>query len=432
MYHRILAAVLGGVVTTAASYAGAQDWPQWRGPHRDGKAAGFKAPRTWPQELTQKWKVTVGDGVATPALVGDKLYVFSRQDGQEVTRCLDAATGREVWQDKYEAADSEGAAARFPVPGPRSSPTVAEGKVVTLGTRGTLSCLDAETGEQLWRKDDFHAWPRFFVASSPLIVDGLSIAQLGGDSKGGIVAYDLATGDEKWKWIGDGPAYGSPVLATVGDTEVVIAPTAGKLVAVRVADGKLLWQVSYEQGRYNAATPMVDGETIIYAGPTRGMTAEKLVQHAGELVAEPQWRNPDNSVMYNTPVLKRGLLFGLSNLNSLFCINVQTGETAWNAPVDDTANAQGQPATGDGRGRGGRRGRRGGGSGGYGSIVDAGDVLLALTPAAELIAFQPSDQAYTEVARYKVAEGSTYSYPVVAGNRIFIKDKDSITLWTLE
>src|SRR6516162_10047560 len=80
--------VVGCVVWMSAGRAGAQDWPQWRGPNRDGKAAGFTAPADWPKELTQKWKVTVGDGVATPALVGERLYVFSRQEGNEITRCL--------------------------------------------------------------------------------------------------------------------------------------------------------------------------------------------------------------------------------------------------------------------------------------------------------------------------------------------------------
>src|SRR2546427_12983790 len=83
--------------------ASAQDWPQWRGANRDAKAADFKAPKTWPKEPTKKWKVTVGDGVATPALVGDKLYVFTRQEGNEILRCLNAADGSEIWQDKYES-----------------------------------------------------------------------------------------------------------------------------------------------------------------------------------------------------------------------------------------------------------------------------------------------------------------------------------------
>src|SRR5438067_2216943 len=93
--------VLGCAVAAVAGTAGAQDWPQFRGANRDAKVAGFTAPATWPKTLNQKWKIDVGDGVSTPALVGDKLYVFARLNNNEVTRCLDVATGKEVWQDKY-------------------------------------------------------------------------------------------------------------------------------------------------------------------------------------------------------------------------------------------------------------------------------------------------------------------------------------------
>ena len=111
--------------------------------------------------------------------------------------------------------------------GPRSSPTVADGKVVTLGVGGVLSCVDAAKGKLLWRKDDFSgAWPKFYTASSPIVTDGLCIAQLGSESNGGIVAYDLATGDQKWKWTGDGTAYASPVLLTVEGTKMVVTLTA--------------------------------------------------------------------------------------------------------------------------------------------------------------------------------------------------------------
>ena len=93
-----------------------QDWPQWRGPNRDAKATGFEAPKTWPKELTQKWKVKVGDGVATPALVGDKVYVFSREGEDEIIRCLDAEAGKELWQNKYPAQGATGPAVAFPGP----------------------------------------------------------------------------------------------------------------------------------------------------------------------------------------------------------------------------------------------------------------------------------------------------------------------------
>src|SRR5579871_2530052 len=129
--------LLGSVLLLGTTTATAQDWPQWRGPNRDAHATGFKAPKTWPKELTQKWKITVGDGVATPALVGEKLYVFAREENNEVTRCLEAATGKEVWKDKNSVGEFNGRADKG-FPGPRCSPAVAEGKVVTLGVQGTL------------------------------------------------------------------------------------------------------------------------------------------------------------------------------------------------------------------------------------------------------------------------------------------------------
>ena len=136
--------MVGCVILIAAGCVLGQDWPQWRGPNRDGKVTGFAAPQAWPKELAPKWKTSVGTGCATPALVGDKLYVFARQGDEEVTLCLNAADGLEVWKDKYTAQAVTGAAARHP--GPRSSPAVANGKVVTLGVGGVVSCLDAGSG----------------------------------------------------------------------------------------------------------------------------------------------------------------------------------------------------------------------------------------------------------------------------------------------
>src|SRR5262245_24274159 len=240
MNRRMAALTL--MVSLGAGVAFAQDWPQWRGPNRDAKAADFKAPQSWPKELTQKWKVTVGEGVATPALVGDKLFVFSRQDGNEITRCLSVDDGKELWSEKYESLGASGPAGGFS--GPRSSPAVTGGKVVTIGVRGMLSCLDAADGKKIWRKDDFKAWPGFFPSSSPMIVDGLVIAQLGGKENGALVAYDLATGNEKWKWTGPSPAYASPVLMTVGGAKLIVAHTESKLIAVNVADGKLAWELA--------------------------------------------------------------------------------------------------------------------------------------------------------------------------------------------
>lgn len=431
----VLAAALA--LSLSASQGLAQDWPQWRGPNRDAHVTGFQPPATWPKELPEKWKVKVGDGVATPALVGGKLYVFTREGKDEVIRCLDAATGKKTWEEKYSAEAVTGPAGGFP--GPRSSPTVLEGKVVTLGVGGVLSCFDAATGKLAWRKDDVKGHPRFFTSSSPLVVDGQCIAQLGSDDKGGIVSYDLATGAEKWKWTGEGPAYASPALMNVGNRKLVIALTKAKMVALNAADGKLLWEAPFAvTGRgYNASSPVVEGTTLIYDGSARGATAVQFQMDGDKLAAKELWKNPDAaiSVMYNTPVVKDGLLYGLSATNDLFCLNMKDGKTAWTAPVGAAGAAGAAKAGGAGGKAGGGKGKGGGGmrmGGGYGSIVDAGSVLLALTPSAQLVVFKPSEAGFMEQARVKVPGTQTHAYPIVAGNKLIVKDQDSVEMLSLE
>ncbi len=394
---------LVGFAATVPAHAA--DWPQWRGANRDGHATDFKAPKEWPKELTQKWKVTVGDGVATPALVGEKLFVFTREGGAEVTRCLNAATGKEVWVEKYDTAFKGFADGGFP--GPRCSPAVADGKVVKMGVNGTLSCLDAESGKKVWRIET-KGMPKFHTSSSPLIADKLVVAQFGGEGTGGIAVYELDGGKEKWKWTDEGTAYASPVLMTVGETKMLVAETSASVVGLDMKTGKLLWKTAFTvTGRgYNASTPMVDGQTVIFSGSARGTRALKIEKKGDEFTAKEVWNNKDQSTMYNTPVLKNGRVFGLTSADSLFCVNAETGKTAWTEPLT-----------------GGR---------GYGNIVDAGAVLLALPPTGTLTVFEPNDKEFKKVTSYKVGAGKTYAYPIATGNRIFVKDADSVILWTVE
>jgi len=393
----------------------AQDWPQWRGPNRDNKVTGFTAPQTWPKELMKKWNVKVGLGDASPALVGDKIYVFTRQDGDEVALCLDAGTGKELWQDKYPAQAVSGPAGSHP--GPRSSPSVADGKVCTLGVSGVLSCLDAATGKVVWRKET-KAWPNFFTASSPVIFEGKCIAFLGGRDKGEFVAYDLTSGEEKWKWAGEPPAWGSPALLTVDGTKQMVTPTMKSLVSIGTDDGKLLWQVAFAP-RYNNGTPIIEGQTVFFSGQGQGLgTVALKIEKKGDIFSANEiWRKKEAAHQYNTPVLKEGLLFGLSagagggrgGATNLYCMDAKTGEVLW---TDKTNRGE------------------------CGTVLDAGSVLLCLTSNSELVAFKPSNKGYEELAKYKVSEKSglegTWAYPIVSGNRVFVKDRDSLTLWSIE
>ena len=399
--------MISGCALLAAAVARGDDWPQWLGPNRDAKVANFKAPAAWPKELTAKWQATIGQGDSTPALVKDKLFAFGRQGSDEVTTCLEAATGKVLWSDKYAAPAVSGPSARAH-PGPRSSPLVADGHVITLGVSGILSCLNADTGKMEWRKDDIKTFPQFYVGMSPILVDGMVIAHLGGRGTGALQAFDLKSGDVKWKWAADGPAYASPVVLTVEGTKQIVTMTEANIVSVAAADGKLLWETPFAVTgmAYNAATPIVDGTTIIFTGQSRGTTAVKVEKKGDAFTATQVWKNPTVGTQFNTPVLKDGLLYGLSDRGTFFCLKAATGETAW---TDATA-----------------RGTN------YGAILDAGSILLALPSSSDLIAFKPGDKGYQEVAKIKVGTGSTYACPVVDGNKVYVRDNATLSLLVVE
>jgi outer membrane protein assembly factor BamB len=396
-------AMLGCALLIGANRVGAQDWPQWRGPNRDNRVTGFVAPKVWPKELTQKWKVTVGLGESSPVLVGDKIYVFARQGGDEVAMCIDAATGKELWKDKYQAVPVEKAAKLHP--GARSSPAVAEGKMCTLGVGGVVSCLDAATGKVVWRINT-NSWPQFYTAYSPIVVDGKCIVYAGA-----LTAYDLASGESKWEWKGGGAPYGSPVLMTIDGMKHLVTPTAGALAGINLTDGKSLWQAKVTGNYENTiCTPVIDGQTVYYSGPSNGMMAVRIEKQGGDFNAKELWKKTLASQRFNTPVLKDGMLFGISTKRSFYCVDAKSGTSLWPA---DTA----------------QRGE-------CGTILDAGPVLVALSSDGQLVVLQPSGMECKELATYKVSERTgvegPWTCPIIAGNRIFVKDRDTLTLWTIE
>jgi outer membrane protein assembly factor BamB len=144
---------------------------------------------------------------------------------------------------------------------------------------------------------------------------------------------------------------------------------------------------------------------VIYTGQGKGTKAIKIEKQGDGFVTKELWSNVEIGTGYNTPVLKDGKLFGISNEGKFFCLNAQTGETAW---ADATEHSN------------------------FGSVVDAGSVILALDENSELFVLKPEDKEYSEIARYKVSDGKTYAHPVVSGNRVFVKAADSVAMWVVE
>jgi outer membrane protein assembly factor BamB len=382
-----------------------QDWPQWRGMNRDSKVTGFKAPAAWPAELKQEWKVTVGFGDATPVLAGNKIYLNTRQGDQEVILCLDPATGKELWKTTYAAMAVTGPSASQH-PGPRGTPAVSNGKIVTFGASGILSCLDASTGKLIWRKDNpSNAFPAFFTGTSPLITDGMCILHIGKKDDGQVIAYDLNTGNEKWKWSGEGPSYSSPSVMTHEGKKLLIAITEKNIMALSLADGKLLWQIAtpVQQRYYNCVSPYIDGQTIYYTGQGTGMKAIKIEKSGNEYVTKELWSNTEVGAKWNTPILKDGFLYGFTDQKRIYCLNASTGQTAW---IDNAVSSD------------------------FSTIVDCSSVIIGLTSTNNLIVMKPDGKEYSEVAKYKVADTPIYAFPVISGNSIYVKDAETLMMYS--
>lgn len=173
------------IIGTCLLIAGAlnsADWPEWRGPNRDGVIAG--EPSTWPEHLNLKWKVTIGEGHASPILAGASIYAFTRLNGQETLTSLDPSNGKVRWQQRYPAPYQVNPAAASHGEGPKSTPLYSNGRVYTFGISGILSSFDSETGKLRWRKDFAQRYkegaPDYGTAMSPVLDGGLLIVHVGG------------------------------------------------------------------------------------------------------------------------------------------------------------------------------------------------------------------------------------------------------------
>jgi outer membrane protein assembly factor BamB len=383
------------------------DWPQWRGPNRDGVVASFTEPKAWPERLTRKWKVDVGLGYATPIVVGNRVFMFSRQGDDEVLAAFDAETGARIWTSRYAAPFTISPAAARHEKGPKSTPTFAAGRIFTLGMTNIVTAYDAATGRQLWQKPATSAQPLYHTAMSPLVDRGLMILHVGGHDRGTLNAYDVNTGAVKWHWDGDGPGYGSPVAVDVDGTRQIVVFTQEHLVGVSAATGELLWKrpfsTSYSQ---NAITPILYRQTVIVSGLDKGVAAIRIVKKNSGWDTEPVWENNDVAMYMSNGVVVGDTLVSLSHKNSgqFFGLDASTGKTLWKSAPRQATNAE---------------------------ITRAGDLLFVLKDDAELVVTRIGPKGFEPVRTYTVADSATWAQPSISGGRIFVKDVASLALWTL-
>ena len=412
----ISAVLLAAMTPTWSPAAAAQkplaSWAQWRGPSRDGVLADVAAPRSWPKELKEQWRVNLGVGHSSPTVSEGRVYQFARQGDEEILLCLDPATGRELWRSGQRVDYEMHPAARGHGKGPKSTPVVAGGRVYTLGINGHLSAHDARTGKIAWRKEFSKQFPAtsplYGTAMSPVVEGNLLIAHVGGHDGGALTAFDTATGAVRWSYDGDGPAYSSPVVGTLGGERQVVTFTQKKLVSVSAASGKLLWELpaktSYDT---NCVTPLVRGDTVFVSLEGQGLVALRPAKRGGAWAApEVVWRNAENELYMNSLVPHGGVLFGLSakRKGQLFAVDAATGKTLWQGPGRAGENA---------------------------SILNVAGTLLVLTNDASLIVLPADVKAYAPAAQFTVAASPTWAHPVFLGDRLLVKDETTLASLSL-
>jgi outer membrane protein assembly factor BamB len=402
-----LGLVLSESVSGQATQTRVEGWPQWRGVNRDG-SANFAIPAAWPDKLNLKWKVDVGIGYAAPITVGDRVFAFSRQGEDEVMRALDATTGKTVWETKYAASFKPNPAATSKHgTGPKSTPTYADGRIYSLGMSGTLTAFDAASGKQLWQKLRPGVDTLYHTGMSPIVDGNVVIAHMGGHNAGLLTAFDVRTGEAKWTWDGDGPGYGSPIIADLGGTRQVITTTQDNLVGVSTATGALLWKRPFSvRATRNAITPIVHNQIVIVSGLGLPVTGFRVINKGGQWSSEDVWVNNDISMDMSTGVVIGDSLYGFSAKNSgqYFAVDANTGQTQWLSAPRIAENA---------------------------AVVRAGNLWFMLDTEAQLSVARANPKEMEVLKRYTVAESATWAQPVLSGQRVFIKDLSSISLWTL-
>jgi outer membrane protein assembly factor BamB len=389
------------------------DWPQWRGPNRDGHAADAKLPAKWPADAPKpKWTATVGEGYSGPAVVGGKVFIMGREKGSERCLCFNADTGARLW--KHEYPESFKAPDPTAGTGPNATPTVDRDRVYFYGLGGQFHCLDSSTGDVIWKHDCMKeywgvqttvegddAWfPPCGTAASPLVDEDLVILPVGGKKAGAVSAFDRKSGELKWKSLGERSSYASPVIASPGGVRQVIAFTGLRMVGLRATDREVLWdhpfKARYEQ---TIVSPVVWKDLVVIAGEKTPTTAVKLAKSGDKVTKSVAWRNDDLNAYMTTPVVFADHLLGYDQRsNSLACIDLATGRTAWTQGI----------------------------SGKYHSLVVAGGVVLVLNSEGELLVLKATPKEFAQLAKWRVSGRGSWAHLAVVGNRLYVKDKTEL------
>ena len=404
----------------------AEDWPQWRGPNRDGvwNETGL-VEKFASDQLAPRWRVPLGSGYSGPTVAAGRVYVTDRQtkpNQVERVHCFDSATGNNVWTHTYDCPYERISY----LAGPRASVTIDDGRAYALGAMGHLFCLDATDGHVVWQHDcnaeykiDMPIWG---IAAAPLVVRNLLIVQIGGTEGASVVAFDKKTGEEKWRSLNDRGQYSAPILIQQGGQPVVVCWTGDAVAGIDPASGKVFWRHPLKPRNMpiGVATPIVDRDRLFITSFYDGSLLLRLSQK--EPAVEEIWRRVGASEtntdalqsIISTPLFLGDHIYGVDSYGELRCLDAKTGDRVWE---DLTATPKARWSTIH--------------------FVRNGDRVWMFNERGEVIITKLSPQGLEEISRAKLIEptqdqlrqrnGVCWSHPAYANKHIFARnDKELV------
>jgi outer membrane protein assembly factor BamB len=387
----------------------AADWPEFRGPRRDGVLPGVRLDPDWaahpPKQL---WRHRIGPGWSSVAVVGDRLFTQEQRGPEEAVVCYHADTGDELWAHGDNARFSETVAG----PGPRATPTYANGKLYTLGAAGRLNCLDAATGEVLWFRDvaaDSGAkLPIWGFSASPLVADGLVTVYTGGPNGKAVNAYAADTGQPAWNAGQGAVGYCSTQLATLAGVRQLLIATDEGLSAFDPKSGKPLWNHEWKlpNGMARITQPTVVSDTDVLLGTAFDMGTRRLnvtLDPAGAWNVKELYTTRAIKPYFNDLVYHDGYLYGVDTV-FLTCVDAKDGKAKWRT--------------------------RGYGSGQVLLLADQG-MLLVLSETGEAALVDAVPGGYHERAKIEAIEGKTWNHPVIARGKLYVRNGEEIAAYAL-
>lgn len=387
-------ALLLGLLAFIHTAAIADDWPQWRGPNRDGISLekGWKAQ--WTAEgPKQLWKVNVGIGYSSMSVANGRIFTMGNVSEVDHVYCLDANTGKEIWKHSYPCSSKDPNG----YPGPRCTPTVDGKFVYSVSRDGQLFCLNFDDGKVVWKKDyksDYGAKvPQWGFSTSPLVEGNMLIIETGAPGAS-VIALDKVTGKELWKIGDDKVGYSSPVAFTAGKERDLAIFSANGIVGRNAKDGRELWRYDWKTSYdVNAATPIVSGTKVfISSGYNTGCA---LIDFSSK--PRVVWQNKNMRNHVNSCVLYAGHLYGFDE-KDLKCVDFESGKVKWSE-----------------------------GSFGKGSLIVADGKLLIYSDNGRLATAEATPGGYKEISTAQVLGGkSTWSLPTLANGKIFCRSSENL------